>query len=81
MWLSREGPIGPCGSASIATLEKDKKASSLYWLYTEKTLRMNPDGLLINGLSCSQFPDRVMQYTWRAADNFYECTHIENSMQ
>jgi len=79
MWLSKEGPIGPCGSVSIATLEKDKNAP-LFWLYTEKTLWMNPDGQLINGLSCSQMRDRVMHYTWRAADNFYECTHIENSM-
>jgi hypothetical protein len=78
MWLSKEGPTGPCGSISVATLERDKK--SPFWLYTEKVIWTNPAGSLPNGLSCSQFHDRTLHYTWRAANNFSECTHIENGM-
>jgi hypothetical protein len=78
VWISREGPTPSCGTVSVGTLEKDK--GSAFWLYTEKVVRANPSGSLPNGLSCSNFHDRTMHYTWRAADNFVECTHIENGM-
>jgi hypothetical protein len=79
-WVSNEGPSGVCGSITAGILEKDPKSKSNFWLYTEKVIRTIPGGILSNGLSCSNFPDRTMHYTWRAASNFLQCTYIENAM-
>ncbi len=38
------------------------------------------NGMLPNGLSCNEFPDTTLHYTWRAALNYSECTIIENGM-
>jgi len=78
-WISQEGPGGPCGSLSVSTLKRDPKTQS-FWNYTEKTIRMNPSGMLPNGLSCAQFKDRTFNYTWLADDQVQDCVHIKNRM-
>jgi hypothetical protein len=77
-WVSNEGPSGVCGTITAGILEKDHNLN--FWLYTEKVIRTIPGGSLLNGLSCSKFPDRTMHYTWRATSNFVQCTYLENAM-
>lgn len=77
-WVSQEGPGGPCGRISIATFERD--GSTPFWKYTEKKITTKPDGLIVGLGSCQQFPDYTLNYTWRAAQNFAECTYVENAM-
>jgi hypothetical protein len=79
-WMYQEGPIGPCGRVNIGILERDKSSNSLFWLYTEKHITTNPKGEIPLVGSCSKFPDVTLRYTWRAAENFEECTYIQNKM-
>jgi hypothetical protein len=79
MWVSREGPQGPCGFIIVATLEKDKQNPS-FWAYTERKLYTNPSANFEPlGPACSQFHDRTAHYTWQAADNFEDCTYLTNA--
>src|ERR1700683_3853742 len=61
-WFSQEGPLGPCGTINISTLETDKETklggvtlgtarNSRFWLYTQKRLFTNPSGQVSNGLA------------------------------
>jgi hypothetical protein len=79
-WMSQEGPIGPCGRVNIGILERDKSSNSGFWLYTRKHITTNPKGEIPLMGSCSKFPDVTMRYTWRASENFEECTYIINKM-
>ena len=78
-WITREGPIGPCGAINIGTLKHDE-ASQRFWKFTEKRLKTNQSGKLPNGISCSSLPDQTLNYTWRARDKYEGCKHIKNTM-
>jgi hypothetical protein len=78
-WISREGPIGPCGRISIGTLERDPEVKR-YWKYTEKKITTQPEGVLDNGLSCKKVPDMTLNYTWKAIRNATGCAYIKNLM-
>jgi hypothetical protein len=92
-WFSQEGPLGPCGTINIFTLETDKEAeaqvgltshnprSSRVWLYTQKRLFTNPSAQLPNGLACSKFSEHVTLYTWRTSAKIGECRYIEHQVQ
>src|SRR5580704_2220505 len=77
-WITQEGPTGPCGRITIGDLEQDKSNNSGFWLYTEKHITTNPKGETSALGSCSKFPDLTLRYTWRATENFKECTYIIN---
>ena len=79
-WVSQEGPIGPCGRITIGTLEHDPASKLSWWKYTLKKINTKPDGVLDNGVSCKQFPDSTLNYTWRATTNAPRCTYIKNGM-
>lgn len=78
-WISQVGPSGPCGSVQIGTLRRDEAIPS-FWKYTEKKSYMNPSGVLANGLSCAKLQDYTLHYTWHAAENWTDCTWLENLM-
>jgi len=81
-WVSQEGPIGPCGTINISTLEPDKKTlpgiSDGFWIYTQKRIFTNPSGELSSGLACSKFPEHTTRYSWRTSAAISECRYIEH---
>jgi hypothetical protein len=91
-WVFNSGPSGPCGTVIVGTLEHDRNVSSSvsaqatavgmggFWLYTERHIFTNRNGMLPNGLSCNEFPDSTLHYTWRAALDYSEYTIIEDGM-
>lgn len=78
-WVSREGPIGPCGRINVGTLRRDPDAQT-FWVYTEKRITTRSSGTLGNGMSCEQVPELTLNYTWRAASNPLGCTYVKNLM-
>jgi hypothetical protein len=93
-WVFQNGPSGPCAIIATGTLERDRNANSAasklaaesglagFWLYTERHIYTNRSGVLGHGLSCNEFADLTLHYTWQAApnSNFGECAIIENNM-
>ncbi len=86
-WVSQEGPIGPCGTINISTLETDKSVNiggtniggtNLFWLYTQKRLFTNPGGQFSEGLACSKFPEHTTRYSWRTPSTLAECGYIQH---
>jgi hypothetical protein len=75
-WTSQEGPAGPCGTIVIGTLTQDPK--NHFWHYVEKTIRTNPNGTGLAGLSCQLFPEHTMNYTWQTTSTVEGCDHIES---
>jgi hypothetical protein len=77
-WVSQEGPIGPCGTINIGTLEPDPSVKGFY-NYTEKRIYTNPNGVTSmpgKNLSCKELPEHTLSYTWHAQDNLSQCVHI-----
>jgi hypothetical protein len=75
-WTTQEGPTGPCGTFVLGALTQDPK--NHFWHYVEKHLRMNPKGQGINGLSCEQFPEFTLNYTWQTTTTKEDCDMIES---
>jgi hypothetical protein len=81
-WVFQSGPSGPCGTVIVGTLERDKNANGSasrlattigaagFWLYIERHIFTNRNGVFPNGLSCNKFPDTTLHYTWQAALNY-----------
>jgi hypothetical protein len=88
-WISQEGPIGPCGTINISTLERDQTkyngisiaGSNLFWFYTQKRLFTNPGGEFSPGVACSKFPEHTTRYSWYASPDLAECRYIQHVTQ
>jgi hypothetical protein len=75
-WTTQEGPTGPCGTFVLGALTQDPK--NHFWHYVEKHLRMNPKGKGLNGLSCEQFPEFTLNYTWQTTTTKEGCDLMES---
>jgi hypothetical protein len=83
-WITKEGPKGACGAMSVGTLEHDDEVDvrfrgDTFWKFTDRKFYTNPSGQ--GGLvSCSDFKDSTLHYTWKMPEAGMKCDYIKYGM-
>jgi len=75
-WVTKSEPQGECGIINVSTLKKDGK---FFWKYDSRRVVTNSEG---GGalLSCKNFEDRTVSYTWNPREHDVNCKVITFSV-
>ena len=72
-WVTKSEPQGDCGVINVSTLKKD---GAYFWNYESKRIVTNKEGKTAL-LSCNEFEDRTVKYTWNQKEHDVNCKVIK----
>jgi hypothetical protein len=74
-WTSNDGPDGPCGAITVATMEQDPQ-HPIFWNYVQKRVVTNPSSWMGNA-QCSAMDQSETRYNWQVRESYGHCDYIE----
>lgn len=75
-WTSNDGPNGPCGTITVASMEQDPQ-EPMFWNYVQKRVVTNPSANWIGNAQCSAMDQSETRYNWQSQEAYVHCDYIE----
>jgi hypothetical protein len=75
-WTSNDGPDGPCGAITVASMEQDPKYPT-FWNYVQKRVVTNPSANWMGNAQCSAMDQSEVRYNWQTRESYGHCDYIE----
>ncbi len=75
-WTSNDGPDGPCGAITVASMEQEPQ-SPMLWNYVQKRVITNPSANWMGSAQCSAMDQSETRYNWQPSASYAGCDYIE----
>jgi hypothetical protein len=75
-WTSNDGPDGPCGAITVASMEQDLQ-NPIFWNYVQKRVVTNPTANWMGNAQCSAMDQSETRYNWQTRETYAHCDYIE----